>query len=77
MEKSPKERAFYGYPTSVVDTMATRLTLGSGACLTLFAFSLSVFVSFVLSFRFLWICPESSPLTTLRQQFATVFCGVI
>lgn len=29
VEKSPKERAFYGYPTSVVDTMATRLTLGS------------------------------------------------
>ncbi|EIM81854.1 G-alpha-domain-containing protein, partial [Stereum hirsutum FP-91666 SS1] len=29
IEKSPKERPFYGYPTSVVDTMATRLTLGS------------------------------------------------
>lgn len=30
VEKSPRERAFYGYPTSVVDTAATRLTLGSG-----------------------------------------------
>lgn len=30
IEKSPKDRAFYGYPTSVVDTAATRLTLGSG-----------------------------------------------